>query len=140
MNRIIVDISPLDIKVVEVPNALFMKTRLPDLHLVAPLLMDRMGTAALDELHYPLQRSVVGWRDQQVQVIWHDHKFVKEVGACLAVPQYALREYLRIFWNLEYRAVLPSLRRNEVRKACNRSMLEASHLSSGAKAPFPHHC
>ena len=55
MNWVIANVSGLQPVIVQISDALFMKSGLPDVHLASAHKVNFMGASALDELHDPLE-------------------------------------------------------------------------------------
>lgn len=74
-----------------------------------------------------------------MQMVRHNDKFVQQISSLLSVSHHVLDENSCVFWNLEDRVAIPCLRRDEVGQAWSRSMRQASHPTSKAKAlPLQH--
>jgi len=120
----VLDLAP---KVPLVSNCLLMETGLPDFHLVFPPFVNFIGSAAFDELHHLFHSS--GWsrREQEMHVVRHEDKLVKEVGAGGPMAEQNLDRYFSVFWHPKQTAIGPSLRRHEVCTTRGGAMLQSTH-------------
>ena len=67
------DIQPMPCKILLIANAMIRKSLLPDFP-AADLNPHSMRVSALDQLHRALQSHVRRWREQQMNVVGHQHK------------------------------------------------------------------
>jgi len=60
---------------------------LPDLHLSADHLTRPMGRPTFDQLHSALESDVPGGSQEDMEVVWHQYKFVEFVFVVGAVAK-----------------------------------------------------
>jgi hypothetical protein len=77
MNWIHANVLHFSVVFVKIPHALLVKARLSDLNLVLPHMVNLMRTSTLNQLHRPFKRCVISRRQNHVQMIRHDDKFVE---------------------------------------------------------------
>jgi hypothetical protein len=65
--------------VTRVANAMIDVSSLPNCHVQSEILPDPIGKPAFDQLHRSFQGDIEG-SQEQMKVIRHNHKFVKQEG------------------------------------------------------------
>jgi hypothetical protein len=68
-----------------VANTVIHKTGLPYFISEVKLSFRAKGEAAFDELHGLFQRDFCGRRQQQVEVVWHNHKFMQQKAPLFSI-------------------------------------------------------
>jgi hypothetical protein len=97
-----------------------------------------MGAAAFDELHSFFQGGGFSGRNEQMQVIWHQHKLMQQIVALTSIFEKFSYQNLSNFSDLKGRGALPSPGCYKVGRSRRGAMCQPTHknLSSGAKAHF----
>jgi hypothetical protein len=123
VDRIHVDVFHFVPVVPFIPYRLLVKSRMPNLHFVGALLVNVIGTSALDELYRLLKGCFAVGSKEQMQMIGHNNKLVQQIRTLIAVLQHAPDQDLSILLYLKDRMILPCLRCNEVSAARSCPML-----------------
>ena len=95
------DVLAMVFIVLRIANAMVGKTFLPDQRLEPQLLLRAEGESALDELTGFFQSNVFRRREDQVEVVRHDHEFVQEKTAFPAIVLKNVEKQARHFFFLE---------------------------------------
>ena len=96
---IVRDIELLGCEVLDVANAVFVTTRVPDL--AGELIANGKGIASFDELDAARGALVDGWRDEDVNVVRHDDESVEGKAALVAIAEESLNHQLGVRGALE---------------------------------------
>jgi len=97
--RIISDIEPLGLEVLDVPDSVFVASGVPDLARV--LVANRERETALDQLDAARGALVDGRRDEDVNVIGHDDEAVEGEAFLVAIAEERLDHELGVCSALE---------------------------------------
>ena len=84
-----------------------MKPNLPDFHFIPGLLMNLVRTSAFDQLHDLFQRCCFTRREEEMKMIRHHDKFMKQIGALFAAGKNALHQDFSNSRNSKKLASLP---------------------------------
>jgi hypothetical protein len=131
-NWIVMEIAQACIKVRAIAYPVICKTPLPDWNSGS----NSMGEPALDQLHRPFQRALLR-RDNQVNVVGHDHKTEELIVPKPPIVLKGLNEETSIRRNLEHSTAIVSSACYEIRaRECSaRGNCHVLQRTSGAKAP-----
>lgn len=66
-------------KITRIPNTMVGESTLPNFGLTPAHCTEFVRVTAFNELNSPLDSYIDGWRQQQVDMIWHEDKSVKRV-------------------------------------------------------------
>jgi hypothetical protein len=115
-----------------------MKTGLPDFGFVAALFVNFMGTATLNKLQVLFQCGLAARGQEQVQMVWHQDKFMEPVRSDVVVVKHLADNNFRNLLNVEKRDVLGRLCGAIICASWGGAVAESSHGSetSGAEAQF----
>jgi hypothetical protein len=88
-----------------IPNPMIRKTFLPNLSLLQ--LSQAIRISTLNELHSPLQGDIGTRREQQMNMVRHDHKFMQAIFPLIAVAEQHLKQKPRPSFDTKDRDALP---------------------------------
>src|SRR5438874_10537158 len=111
--------------VAHVHDAVKCKASLPNLVSRPEFFANSIGIAAFDKLHRSLQRTGSSRSNQQVDMIWHNDKFVERVLALIAIKDKHLNEEQCVARNAKNSRALIRNSVNEVRLNCSISEFRA---------------
>src|SRR5258708_25337582 len=107
------DISPMLLIIALVPHSMIRKTPFPYFHLRPSFLHETMGESAFNELHRAFQRNRRIGCHQQMQMIWHNHKFIKLEDSAFAIAHECFQEESRSSLTAKQFSSLPRHRRDK---------------------------
>ena len=80
----------MPLKILVIPDSMICKTRLPD----RQTRLQSERESSLDELNRSLQRYLIRRRNQRMKMVGHDHEFVKQIFALLAIVEEHIDEQI----------------------------------------------
>src|SRR5882762_6283601 len=110
-HRVLMNVSNVLRIIATIPDAMIMKSLLPDLHVRAKLLLRAKGNATFDELDCFLQACQ--GRHKNMDMVGHDSEFMQKIGGTSVVIQ-SVDEKSRPSIGVEKRTTSPGFRRDHV--------------------------
>lgn len=98
------DVEELVVVVASICDAMLVVAALPDLS--GEVLANCEGEASLDQLDAAFDGVIVGWRDQDVNVVGHDDEAVESKATLFAITREGIQHEVGVCGALEYATAL----------------------------------
>jgi hypothetical protein len=120
-------------------NSMIGEAALPNFLVAADQTSQFMRVRSFDQLDGPLDRHVVRWRQQKMDMFGHDNESVQAVTAFVTIPIKRFQEDPHIDFDGEQFSAVESRERHEVspRRREESSRLQEQTSAAGSRASFP---
>src|SRR6185437_4391731 len=115
LDRVLLDVTHMRFIIAVVANTMIAESALPHRKRHLPFFAHPVRRTAFDELHGPLQRQRLGWRNEHMKMLRHHHKCMQRVIAQIAILDQRFNEYPADLGIHEETPALPCSRCDEVR-------------------------
>jgi len=86
------DVPPVLLIIIPVPDPVIRKAPFPDLHLRPRLFRETIRKSTLDKLQRSLKGEARSWSEEQVEMIRHEDEFIEQEDSFVAVAEQGIEK------------------------------------------------